>query len=53
MIRQATRYNYVWHTGSKKSEMELLEEDAMVEELVVLVERRSKLVWDLHEEKQM
>lgn len=40
-------------SDSKKSEMELLEEDAMVSELVELVEKRNKLVWDLHEEKQL
>lgn len=39
--------------STKKSERELVEEDAMVNELVVLVEKRNKLVWDLHEEKQM
>ncbi len=38
---------------SLKTEMEKLEEDAMVSELVELVEKRNKLVWDLHEEKQM
>ena len=33
--------------------MEIVEEDAMVNELVELVEKRSKLMWDLHEEKQL
>lgn len=41
------------HTDSLKTEVEKLEEDAMVSELVELVEKRNKLVWDLHEEKQM
>ena len=40
------------YADSKKTEMERVEEDAMVNELVELVEKRNKLVWDLHEEKQ-
>lgn len=43
----------MWCTESQKTELEKLEDDAMVSELVELVEKRSKLVWDLHVEKQM
>ena len=34
-----------------KTEMERLEEEAMISELVDLVERRDKLLWALHMEK--
>lgn len=34
-----------------KSELEKLEEEAMISELVELVERRDQLLWALHLEK--
>ena len=36
-----------------KTEMERLEEEAMISELVDLVERRDKLLWALHFEKTL
>ncbi len=36
---------------SLKSELEKLEEEAMINELVELVERRDELLWALHFEK--
>ena len=36
-----------------KSEMERLEEEAMINELVELVERRDQLLWALHLEKTL
>ena len=36
---------------SLKSELEKLEEEAMINELVELVERRDQLLWALHLEK--
>lgn len=40
-------------TDSHKSEMEKLEEEAMISELVELVEKRDKLLWTLHLEKTL
>ena len=37
---------------SKKTEVERVEEEAMISELVELVEKRDKLMWALHEEKE-
>ena len=34
---------------SKKTEVERVEEEAMISELVELVEKRDKLMWALHE----
>jgi hypothetical protein len=36
---------------SLKSELERLEEEAMISELIELVERRDQLLWALHLEK--
>ena len=36
-----------------KSDMERLEEEAMINELVELVERRDQLLWALHYEKTL
>ena len=38
---------------SRKTEMERLEEEAMINELVELVEKRDKLLWALHTEKTL
>ena len=38
-------------TDSLKSAVERLEEEAMISELVELVEKRDKLLWTLHFEK--
>ena len=38
---------------SLKTEVERLEEEAMISELVELVERRDKLLWTLHLEKTL
>ena len=35
-----------------KTEMERIEEEAMISELVELVEKRDKLLWALDEEKK-
>ncbi len=37
---------------SKKTEMDRIKDEAMIAELVELVEKRNKLLWDLDEEKQ-
>ena len=38
---------------SKKTEMDRIKDEAMIAELVELVEKRNKLLWDLDEEKQL
>jgi len=38
---------------SKKTEMEQIKDEAMIAELVELVEKRNKLLWDLDKEKQL
>ena len=38
---------------ARKTEMERLEEEAMISELVELVEKRDQLLWALHLEKTL
>jgi len=42
---------YFCALDSLKTEVERLEEEAMITELVDLVEKRDKLLWNLHLEK--
>ena len=44
--------HYFW-VDSLKTELEKMEEDAMITELVELVEKRDKLLWTLHLEKTL